>query len=723
MTAHVTMCQACHNGCPLEVEVIEGVATSIRGNPRNSRYAGFSCVKGREQLKHYYSPDRLLRSQKRRADGTLTPIDAEDALDEIAVKVQQLIAEHGPRSVAVYTGTQALQDGSASLPVIRAFWKSIDSPMVFDSASIDQPGRGVAPALQGTWRAGKYTQDEADVVVLFGANPLVSMLGFPLGNHGRWLNGKLESGTRLIVVDPRRSETARRASLFLQPRPGHDTEILAAMIWTVLHEKLFDAEFAADHLEGVDELSRTIAPFTPDVVAERAGVNADDLRNAARVYASAERGFIHAGTGAHMGQNGTLLEYLLLNLTALCGDRRRAGDLVNDPKTTFAEAPAIAQASAPTPARGLGEQLRVRNLGQTGGGLPTSGLAEEILLDGPGQVRALFVVGGNPVAAWPDQLKTIEAMESLELLVQVDPFMSQTAQYADYVIAPRITLEKPHASFFLDELITVGIGTSQGYAHYAPRVLDDPAESDLISEWEVFYELARRLNLALDVPLPFQEVDPVPMDMEKKPTDEDILDLVSTNSRVPLDMVRQHPDGFEGEPAEAQPPVVVQEGDPLNEARLALASPEMMAELTELASWLDAPPSGRMSLISRREMHVANSSYNAMIVRGGRRHNPAFMHPEDMTRIGVTDDDVVRIRSDRASIVAIVMTDAALRPGTVSMAHAFGPASTGDPDPTVYGSSTARLVSVEDNFDRYTGQPRMSGIPVEISRLDGSAAG
>jgi len=721
-TTHVTMCQACHNGCPLDVEVVDGVAVSIRGNPRNARYAGFSCVKGREQLKHYYSDERLLHTQKRRGDGSLAAISTKVALDEIADKVRQLLADHGPRSIAVYTGTQALQDGNASLPVIRGFWESIGSPMVFDSASIDQPGRGIAPVLQGRWLGGKYTQDEADVLLLLGTNPLVSMLGFPLGNHGRWLAEKLDQGTRMIVVDPRRTETARRASLFLQPRPGHDLELLATMVRTVLDEELFDAGFAADHLEGIEALRRSLAAFAPDAVAARAGVSAADILDAARTYAAAEKGFIHAGTGAHMAQNGTLLEYLLLTLTALCGHMRRAGDQVLDPRTVYAESGAVAQASPPAPALGAGEQLRVRGLGATAIGLPTSALADEILLEGPGQVRALFVVGGNPVAAWPDQLRTIEAMGALELLVHVDPFVSQTAQYAHYVVAPRITLEKPHASHFLDELTTVSIGTSQGYAQYVPRVLDDPAGSDLVSEWEVFYGLAQRLGLELAVPLPFQPGRSVPLDMDTRPTDDDILDLISTDSRIPLDVVRRYPDGFEGEVAASQPTVLVREREPGSTTRLDLANAEMMDDLAVLARRLKSPRETGMSLISRREMHVANSSYNAMIVRGGRRHNPAFMHPEDMARLGIVDDDLVRISSGAGSVVAVAATDKDLRPGLLSMAHCFGPATADDLDPSKHGSSSARLTSVEDNFDRYTGQPRMSGVPIEVAPVEGGAA-
>jgi anaerobic selenocysteine-containing dehydrogenase len=122
-----------------------------------------------------------------------------------------------------------------------------------------------------------------------------------------------------------------------------------------------------------------------------------------------------------------------------------------------------------------------------------------------------------------------------------------------------------------------------------------------------------------------------------------------------------------------------------------------------------------MLLVSRREMHTANSSYNAMAVRGGRRHNPAFLNPEDAAGLGVGDDDLVRITSARASVTAVVSIDDSVRPGVVSMSHAYGSASPVEDDPWRFGSSTARLSAADDEFDRYSGQPRMSAIPVSVT--------
>ncbi|BBZ33639.1 molybdopterin-containing oxidoreductase family protein [Mycolicibacterium confluentis] len=713
-TVHKTLCAVCHNCCPIEVDVIDGRAVKVRGNKANRHYDGFSCVKGRGQLEYHYSPERLLHSLKRGPDGSYAPISSAQAMDEIASRLQDMIGEHGPRSISAYFGTQAFQAAGASMPVVKGFLAGIGTPMVFESVTIDQPGKAIAPALHGTWLGGRYGPDEADLLMLIGANPLVSMLGLPLGNHGKWLTNKLESGGQLIVIDPRRTETARRAHLFLQPLPGHDIAILAVMIKVILAEELIDTQFVADNVVGVADLRAAVEPFDPTAVAAAADLDAADLVTAARMYATASRGYIDAGTGPNMAQSGTLLEYLILNLGALCGNRRRAGEVVADPVSLYPPLPAVAQALPPYPPNGLGEAMRVRGLSLSAAGMPVSGLAEEILTPGEGQVRALFSIGGNPIAAWPDQIRTAEAMSALQLLVQIDPFMSHTARYADYVIAPRMPLETPHVSQILDYLQAAGIGPGAPYAYYGPAVLDTPEGSDLLSEWEFFYGLAQRMGVTIDAPHPLGLVEPIPLDMTHPPTEEELLDIVCQGSRIPLDVVRDHPDGLEGDLA-AEPATVVLPGDPNTPTHLDVANAQMMADLADTAEDMVRTDTADMLLVSRREMHTTNSSYNAMAARGGRRHNPAYLNPADAARLGVEPDQLVCITSPRASVMALVSLDDSVRPGVVSMSHAYGNASPELDTPAQDGSSTARLADVTVAFDRYSGQPRMSAIPVTVT--------
>ena len=371
--------------------------------------------------------------------------------------------------------------------------------MRFSPGTIDKPGKKIAQALHGSWMAPARGFDDPAVTLLIGINPLISFTGFPYGNPGKWLSAQQKRGMKLIVIDPRRSDVARRADLHLQPRPGEDVAILAGLLRVILEEGLHDQDFVVENAVGLDALRRAIAPFTPAEVERRADIPGADLVLAARLFAAGPRGYVMAGTGPNMAGAGTLVEYLVLALQTVCGQWMRMGERVRHPGTLLPALAPKAQAAPPRPAYGLGNLLRVRGLGNTAAGLPTAALSDEILLAGDGQVRALLSCGGNPVGAWPDQGKTIEAMRALELLVQIDPWMSATARLAHYVIAPRIWLEVAGTTQGLDLLTRNGTGYGQvdAYGQYSPALVDPPPDSDLIEEWQFFYRLARSMGLAL----------------------------------------------------------------------------------------------------------------------------------------------------------------------------------------------------------------------------------
>jgi anaerobic selenocysteine-containing dehydrogenase len=247
----------------------------------------------------------------------------------------------------------------------------------------------------------------------------------------------------LLVVDPRKSDIAKRAAIHLQPKPGEDVSILAGMLRVILHEELHDVAFVNEHVVGIDALRQAVAGFTPDYVAERAGIDAEQLVDAARTFARGRRGFATASTGPSMSGYSTLVEYLVLCLNTVCGQWMRAGQTVRNPPTVVSQRPVRAQATAPSPGYDLGEPLPASGLKRSAAGNPTAALPAEILSEGKERVRALISYAGNPAAAWPDQLTTVEALKALELLIQVDIKMSATAQLADYVVASKMCLEVP----------------------------------------------------------------------------------------------------------------------------------------------------------------------------------------------------------------------------------------------------------------------------------------
>ncbi len=717
-----TICRVCHAGCSVLVEIEGGRPVRVKGDRTNPLYQGFTCLKGRNMPEVWASPRRLLHSQKRGPDGRHHPIPAEQAMDEIAERLRILLERHGPRAIATYSGTMATNAGAANGAVTTAFLKAIGSRMGFNSNTIDQPGKMVAAALAGSWMAPPTPFAESRVVMLIGCNPLVAMSGgLPHTNPGRALTDALARGVKVVVIDPRRTETARRASLHLQPRPGQDVALLAGILRVILDEGLEDRDFLADHVDGVETLRRHVAPFTPEAVAARADLPAAEVVEAARLFATHGPGVATAGTGPNMAGHTTLFEYLVRALNTVCGRWQREGERVAEPPCLGQPNPAKAQALPPMPdyAYGFGEKVRVRGLANTAAGMPTAALADEILLPGAEQVRALISHGGNPVAAWPDQLKTLAAMEQLDLLVQIDAKMSATARVADYVIAVKHPLEVPGMTLTQEYLSAYapGFGTTEAWAQYTPALVDPPEGSDLLDDWQFFYGLAQRLGLPLTLkPVSFTGTVRVagrPMDMEEPPTTDDLFDLVTAGSRIPLDEVRRHPRGARF----PDPPVHVLPRDEGWTGRLDVGNEVMMRDLAGVAAEsFEDDAAFPFRLVSRRQANVLNSvGWDEPGQQRGRTTNPAYMHPADLEALGLREGDAVRVRSARAAIPAIVASDADLRRGLVSMSHSFGDGPDRDDEVRTIGANTGRLASVDVDTERYTGLPRMSNIPVEVT--------
>ncbi len=713
---HLAICRFCHAFCGIRVTVENGRAVKIIGDRDNPLYHGYTCVKGRQLPAQHYNPERLLQPHKRSAEGHV-PIASARALDEIARRLTELVDAHGPRSVATYAATYAFPYPAGGA-MANAFMDALGSPMRFVSGSIDQPGKPVAVALHGRWHAGPQAFADSDTWMLVGANPVVSKWGgIPQYNPGKRLHDALKQGMKLIVIDPRRTECAEKALIHLQCKPGEDPTILAGIANIIIGEKLYDEAFMQAEVEGFEALQAAVAPFTPAYVARRADVPRDQLLAAARTFAGARRGMTTAGTGPNMAPRGTLTEYLVLVINTLCGRWLRAGEPMPNPFVLLPERRGRAQAEPKPPAWGYGEQLRVRDLTDNAGGLSAAALADEILLPGEGQVKALFSIGGNPMTAWPDQLKTHQAMQALKLNVSLDIKMSATAKMADYVVPPKLGLEAPAISQPNEGIWFYGASTGfpEPYAMYQPKIVDPPGGSDLLEEWEVFYGLAQRMGLELTFA-------GERLDMHSAPSTDALFELLCRGSRIPLDEVKQHPHGHIWN----DPSITVLPKSPDWTEKLDVGNPFMMSDLAEVSSEPVTDHGGYAAdmtfthrLVSRRLNDVYNSSGRDIpkLVRN-HRYNPAFMNPNDLEALDLHAGDVVEISSDHATILGVVEEADDVRPGVVSMAHSFGDAPEFDRKVFTIGSNTGRLTSVERDYDPRTGMPRMSAIPVNIRRGD-----
>jgi anaerobic selenocysteine-containing dehydrogenase len=701
-----SFCRFCHAMCGIDVEVEDGRVVQVRGDRDHAMTRGFSCIKGRnlpEQLAH---EERLLGAFERGGDGALAPIDTALAQDRVAATLRRCIDEHGPRSVALYAGT-AIYQSSFTLPFARAWMGGLGSPSFYTSLTIDQPNKIIAPQLHGSFMGGLQSFDSSDVWMLFGCNSIVSMYGgtagFPSFNPTKRVRDAVSRGLELIVVDPRRTETARMARLHLAVRPGEDAALLAGMLRVIIEEERYDKDFVERFVTGLPELRRALRGFDRGLVERRTGIDWEQIERAARLFALGPRGLASSGTGPSMAPRPNLSEHLILNLNTLCGRYNRAGEEVANPGVLTGAREFREQAMSPFAGFRMEPQSRIRGLGQVAGELPTAALADEILTPGDGQVRALIVMGGNPALSFPDQAKTERALSALELLVVVDPFETATARLAHYVVGPALCLERPDTTHYMDTWYP------QPFAMYTPAIVDPPP--GVMPDWEFLWGLARRLGTKVQLP-------GGPIDMDVRPSSDDLIENLSVYSRIPLAEIKQHPSGavFAGEPVRVQP------GDPASDGRLRVFPDEIARELDDLVNEPPVEGAGYAPgevfthrLISRRLKEVFNSMGRELpAIRAKRTTNPAFMNPGDLAAIGASSGDLVAIASGHGEIVGVAEAADDVPSGVISMAHSWGDLPSRSVDVREHGSATSRLVDNASDFDPISGMARQSAIPVNV---------
>ena len=707
MQTTTSFCRVCHASCPLEVDVENNRVIAVRGVMDDPLFEGYTCIKGRQLPDQMADPNRLRAPLRRRPDGTFEQVTSPTALDEIAAELRRIIDTYGPRAVASYTGTGGYQN-SVAVPSARAFHDGLGSTSFYTSVTIDQPAKGLAGFRLGGWEAGYNSFTDSDVHMAIGYNPMVSSYG-PLGglqgtNPFVVMRRRKAEGMKLIVIDPRRTELASFADIHLQIRPGQDPTLLAGMIRIVLDEGLQDHDFCERWVSQMGELHASVEGFTLDVVAQRCQLAADDIVAATRMFAAATRGTAGTGTGPNMAARSSLTEHLVVVLNTILGRVNREGDLIENGMLLYPEGPHRAQVTPPRePAKG--PPSRIRNLRGYRGEMPTATLAEEILTPGEGRIRALIVSGGNPAVAFPDHELTLRALDDLELLVVIDHRMTPTAEFAHYVIAPTLSLERADVPHLMDRWFRAP------YTNYTEPVVQ--RDGDVLNEWEVFWELASRLGSEL----PYPGGSP---DMQVRPGTDEIIDRSYAGSRMPLDQVRAS-----RRQVHMDMKMVVQPADDGATARFTPAPDDLMAEL---ASALAEPISmfaGHdvsafpFRLISRRLKHVLNSTGTELpgLAKKGTT-NPAYMNPADLADLGLADGDIVEISSPRAVLHGVVEGADDVKQGVISMAHSWGGRSLTDEKVREIGSPTSRLVSVDVGYDPVTGMVVSSAIPVAVKKAE-----
>jgi anaerobic selenocysteine-containing dehydrogenase len=683
----------------MKVVAENGRIVEIRGDKSHPLTRGYACIKGLKADVENGSK-RLLRPQKRQPDGSFQPIELEQALDEVATRLQVIIERDGPDAVACFRGTPNYFNCSA-YHMLPAWMNAIGSKSFYSSLTIDQSAKIVTAQRMGTWAGGRPRFQDADLWMLAGSNPLLS-LSFALGSFPSHPLNQMRAakarGMKLICIDPRRSETAAFADLHLQPLPGEDPTIAAGLIHIILKEGWMDHEFCARYVNGLNALRHAVEPFSPEYVATRAQVPKDQLVRAAEMFGRDSRnGRCRTGTGPNMAAHSNLAEHLYDCLNVICGRFLRQGHAV-DVQPLQPGPPPRAEVIPPTRPWEQGPRSRVSGYGMIMGEMMSGALVEEILTPGNGQLRGMFVMGGNPVAALPDTNRTKAAFASLELLVAVDPYLTATTRLAHYIFPPTTQYEHPELTpFFMNPYC-------KPFAQYTPAIVPPPAGSQLVEDWYPLWATAARLGRQINY-------CGVQLSLQTPPTTDELLAILCKHSLIPFEELKRHPQGVVVD----LPPTLVQPARPGANARFELAPPDVLDEIAEVLREGEATLSGHYAfrLSTRRMRSVMNSDMQDLpSIRRLSPHNPAYLNPDDMRELLLQAGDSVEIMSEHGRIKARVSPDDTVRRGVVSMSHAWG-TSGNDGD----GSCTNLLVSSTQQREPINAMPRFSAIPVNIRKL------
>ncbi|MCK9503294.1 MAG: molybdopterin-dependent oxidoreductase [Porticoccaceae bacterium] len=703
-----TFCRNCSHLCGLELSIQGNEMVAVKGDTENRSSNGYHCIKAISSLDlGNGKTGRLTSCQKKQQDGSFSPIGAEQAQDEIANKLSTLIKQHGSRSVGVFYGTAAYYEG-LNFPIMKSFLGELQSPNLFSTCTIDMSAVWVSPMRMGMMASGLPKMDQLETLLIAGKNPVVSHLLFGVYRPGTTLAQFKKEGRNLIIVDPRNTETARRATQHLAVKPGEDVPLFAAMIRTVIDNQWHDKEFCERFCINLEQLRASVDSYTPEAVEQRTGLNWSDIEQAAKTFAST-RSFAVAGTGVTMAPHSNLIVHLVDSLNVICGNYPRAGDPVQS-YSVLIPRPYTEAVIPPNRTWEKEPKILSSDTGAFYGEFPTGALPDEILCEDKERIRALIVYGGNPVKALGQPEKTLKAFKNLELLAVIDPMMNETAKLADYVIAPQLQYERHDITAVIDGVAAF----ASSFAQYTPPVITPPA--GVIGSGEFFWGLAKRMGLKLEYKklvfgMSYGDTPPgQPMDMEKMADGEQLARWWCEGSYTDFETLKAHTSGFS---PSTTIKVAAAEDDG---ARLDLCPADVALELAETfhEKRSIAFP---YRLTNRRLLECLNSMYHHVEATTKRYEtNYAYMHPEDMAKHGLQDGNLITIESMKGGeIVGAVKADISLQSGMISMSHLWG-----EPDApkSGNGSFTGALVSLElEDVEPINRMPRQTAIDVRIRRV------
>jgi anaerobic selenocysteine-containing dehydrogenase len=712
---HYRSCNLCEAICGIEISVAGAERLDIRGDNDDPLSRGYICPKAVALQDLHFDKDRLRHPVRRTFQGWQR-ISWDEAFAEVAENLKRINATHGKNSIATYLGNPVVHNYGGML-FAPGFIRSLRTRNRFSATSVDQLAHHVA----GFFMFGHQLLlpvpdvDRTQFYLILGANPAVSngsMMTAP--GMSRRLQEIRQRGGKVVLVDPRYNETAPLADRHLFIRPGTDVLLLLALLQVVFEEGLAQLGQLASFTKNVEAVRDVVAEFTPERVALLTGIEANDIRLLAREFATAESAVCYGRIGVSTQEFGAVCQWLINVLNIVTGNLDRPGGAM------FA-LPAFDPLSAPesiAPRGGFARwRSRVRQLPEFAGELPVAALAEEILTDGPGQIKAFVTFAGNPVLSTPNGRMLDRALASLEFMVSIDCYINETTRHAHIILPPTSALEREHYDIAFHMLAV------RNTARFSPALFEPGG--DTRHDWEILSELQSRMQNNGGPGATKRKL------MKRLFGPERMLDLGLRfgpygarlnpfSTGLTLRKVREAVHGIDLGPLKPCLPGRLRTAD----KRIDLA-PEVLVEDIDRVkkTLLDAAPvysNGELLLIGRRQLRSNNSwMHNSeRLVKG----NPAkprctiLMHSADALHRGLAAGQSVLVRSRVGEIVVPLEVSDEIMPGVVSIPHGWGHERAGNHLSVAQQHAGASINDLTDplSVDTLCGTAAFNGTPVTV---------
>lgn len=716
VSTHYGACNLCEAICGLEYRIRDGQILSIRGDAEDPFSEGHICPKAVALKDIHTDPDRL-RTPIKRTGARWQEISWQEAFEQTASRLQQIRIDGGANSVAVYQGNPSVHN-YGNLTHAQNFLGLLKTRNRFSATSVDQ----LPHQLVAHWMFGHQLLlpipdiDRTQHFLVLGANPMASngsLMTVP--NFRGRLKALKQRGGRMIVIDPRRTETAAQAEEHHFIRPGSDIALLLAMIHVLFEQRRVRLQGLHSFVDGIEAVREAVKPFTPEAAQAASGIEATTIRRLALDFSDAGNAVAYGRIGLSTQAYGSLCQWAINLLNILTGNLDRPGG-------AMFTSPAIDLLKSQTnPGHYNLWQSRVRGLPEFAGELPVAALAEEILTPGDGQIRGLVTVAGNPVLSTPNGRQLETALASLDFMVSIDFYLNETTRHADIILPPTSALEHDHYDLIFHHLAV------RNTTKWSPPLFAKPPSAK--HDWEIFNGLAKAYRARNEAPDSLAgRLRSLPKLARQKLRPDQLIDLglrlgsrgkkQPGRAKLSLKKLKQNPHGIDLGALEPRLPERLFTKD----KKIHCAVPELLADTKRAQALLSNDESNGeiLRLIGRRHIRSNNSwMHNFERLVKGKERCQLLIHPDDAQKRGLGDGARAALRSRVGMVEITVMHSTDMMPGAVCLPHGWGHTRVGTSQSIARRHAGVSLNDVTDEMilDPVSGNASLVGVEVSVSAL------